>query len=1506
MTETVDEFISRLKTKILENVATKTPTADVAIMVIPGAYNPIHKGHLAMFDKAYKKLISKKPDTLIYGVYVASTDAYIASKLNKSMSSDIDLVKKYSTSSELISGKDRISLCNDAIKDYTSNNSGYANKIYTYPVEHGGGDVVLNKIITQVNPSGNYTITGYIVCGSDHIYNTTDLNKGSYLWKTDVIAIVRKNDVDAIKNAIITKENVNGDMLNLLERWSDKGKTITFVYPVDADEDAGTSSTKVRNLYKLLKMDASDSSVLLCDKAKDELKKLLTDRVYTWVMTNLMAKTQPTCKEEIISAARVEPETGVSGTGTGIAPVKAIEGPASLETGPASVAEAPVIAAEPVAAPVSVLVPSNYFISIHFKTDDRWTFYRCLMRGYLISTYIAAHADADDDAASTQLKSQIRRAMYNSAESVLHADNVFHFDDVIISEYDAIIGMLTRMSRWFKFKLDQSVPRKAFSSVEDGSALMSTADYFVHQLDAAFKVVDTGDVDTSPSMSINEFMDDLTADIDNANSSKVLAAWAATRRAAAATRRAPGAAWTATKSAARSVAGAVSGMASRANATRKNVSASVDKSVADIAESFAARRRAVADASATAAGGGRQVALQQMKQMGGAYNNAEAFAGMMTKLKQYVGDDGAPANKPAMLADEYFERLSKVVAGVSRPSIFGHPLLLYLPFARAFNCVIYVYKPSPSDTGNYILKYIFRGAETGVEEVEEEESEEEEEGVAHAKEVHEIHILDKNPDGAGSAFLDVVESYSSRFALLVLSGTPGTVVGTTSSIATGATSTGVANSTAATAPLIKRKVDASGTPDKVEISPLADASISILPKLPVPVSTAICDEDKELTEECQNDIFKLDTTGTILSTYLSAIGTKYKSTKTATNARNVVPSGSATIIKLGDYKGIDYKLPEITNNVKFILQAATGSMKPNPVNDDLATYGSDALISTVFNCLYLANKNGVDGIIFPMIGGSIFVDRIYITDPTSSKTQRLITPDEIVERLMMGATQFLTNNPSSSIKTIGFCAFNDNIDMMKKFVEKYNAVVPKNLKSKIQYIPMKTKDDYFKVAKETLKPESSINAALVNAANTELEFGGGISAAFRKNLNDMKSGISGTIDNECKQFKNLFHDAYSKYLNVAPTIPANPVQAKPVPIPAPIKSGGTKLKIMTFNTCHEALGAKASGTLDMTHCGTKPTTCRDNINTVIKKGITDKYDFILLQEMTFDFEYIMNSPINDITTQLTQPPLIPNLKYYSDDKYYGYHYKCKESCIGILHLQSMGHATKYFAGNLAGIPYTAEPKNSVNAGARPFIMLLFETKKLIVVNVHAPKGSFKKWVSVLIDYTDDVDFKNAITTKTPIINDIGKIVNFRLSSPNYAFQYVIQDAIRTQLGIADTNLPQHKIIIAGDFNTPNPVIQFGSDEPKTIAFTTPPKGNVLNGTTNITCAFPTSTKLTNYKKGELSDHILSNMKMETGSYKIFDGKIDGGDIPGILETPPEFSDHLPVYATITSEKKEED
>ena len=220
------------------------------------------------------------------------------------------------------------------------------------------------------------------------------------------------------------------------------------------------------------------------------------------------------------------------------------------------------------------------------------------------------------------------------------------------------------------------------------------------------------------------------------------------------------------------------------------------------------------------------------------------------------------------------------------------------------------------------------------------------------------------------------------------------------------------------------------------------------------------------------------------------------------------------------------------------------------------------------------------------------------------------------------------------------------------------------------------------------------------------------------------------------------------------------------------------------------------------------------------------------------------------------------------------------------------------------------------------MILVFKTDKRIVMNVHAPQPRKFKDKSTNIAFTSAEILKiiedAAKSTPSKILQsdfDNKTVISQYRDMQEYAFSYVIPNAIQTKLGLSIEELKTYQFIIAGDFNSADVVInlnvlnQFVDNKWVSslpiLTYHPAPDGNVLNGNTHITCAFPTSSKkLTDYKKGALSDHILSNMKMETGSYKIFDGKIDGADIPGILKTPPEFSDHLPVYATITSEKKD--
>ena len=1234
--------------------------------------------------------------------------------------------------------------------------------------------------------------------------------------------------------------------------------------------------------------------------------------------------------------------------------------------------------------PIKSLSTTGLKPYIKFEKDDSLAFYRCLTRGYMLATYVKQLRTMVDKLTSADkeiIHTRIARLWYRCApiqqedegSDVLHRDNMFCFDDIIIMECDMIIGMLTRISKWAQFKLAQPVPQM-YDMNGVLQEMPTGADYFMHQLKIAFdkRVPATDDA----LISNND-----ASESDAVTAAAAAAAGAASSAAAAALLAADdGSGDAITDSGTRQQSGGNTGdddderaddefdiayflkcltsikpyapptaiTSTSANYNKVARSMKYDKfkhgfkryvhkghnlfkghtRISGGATKVDEEAALVAAAAATAAGAAGAASFFTEAEDADAdadactrFEGTGGSDGLLEPLKVYreVVDTKFVTNQdPAMTAVAYFKRLTKFITQRTRrgvdgiifervtPSIYGHPLLLYLPFARAFDCILEV-------------RYIRNGKAKmfkfpSAEEIQDRGSDMPVIRIFDSNNYD--HDADDDDDDALTTypnFLTNVEDYSKNFTLLVdfeTDGIPGLNLDTVKAAAdksvknvittkrkaaldaaTAAATTITPGATANTRSIYPHTAhvalgsssssSSSSAPSPAPSSAPAPYSAPAPPLAPAPgsnpaklVSPVKCGEDKEITEECQNEIFKLDKTGK-MSNYLSAIGTKYKSTKTATNARNVVPSGSATIIKLSDYPSIKYTSSEIAANVKFILQAATGSMSANPANDDLATYGSDALISTVFNCLYLANKNGVDGIIFPMIGASIFVTRIYVTNP-KTKVQRLITPDEIIERLMMGAVQFLEKYSPSTIKTIGFCAFNSDAAMMEKFRAKYNSVVVnKSLQDKIVYIPMSNAKDYFTVANKTFKSKSTINAALVNAANTELKFGGGISAEFARILNVMKPDISDTIDKAGTEFKNLFHDAYSKYLKVVPTVTAKPIPAKP--IPAPIKSGGKKLRIMTFNTCWEALGSS-----DSTYGGTKPginmsqckNNCKNNIADAIIEKMKAEYDFILLQEMTYEFDnlFLQNGDSKyKVDQAITNSYNTVSSNYEKKHFNVGHKKGSNEggSNIGILIRKNSPLNLDLTAGNviekngnLAGIT-DAEGNHLAFCGNRPYMILVLKKEKIIVINVHYPKNDGGK----ACKDENKKDIKRTELAARILASAMTEITKQEVKFDN-TWRY----------------------IICGDFNNTDPT-NYVTPLIKTITGTTPvPPSLVIH-------KIPTC-------DNRAIDHIFTNFGQPLvpgTNYHVYKHNPALPNISGLGSSTtgqPYFSDHLPVYAEI--------
>jgi exonuclease III len=164
-------------------------------------------------------------------------------------------------------------------------------------------------------------------------------------------------------------------------------------------------------------------------------------------------------------------------------------------------------------------------------------------------------------------------------------------------------------------------------------------------------------------------------------------------------------------------------------------------------------------------------------------------------------------------------------------------------------------------------------------------------------------------------------------------------------------------------------------------------------------------------------------------------------------------------------------------------------------------------------------------------------------------------------------------------------------------------------------------------------------------------------------------------------------------------------------------------------------------------------------------------------------------------------------------------------------------------------------------GNRPFIILRFDTKPCVLVNVHVPHGG-----------SDDV-FRDI--SKNATGKPTGTLADFAFN----ALQRFIPDTV-----FKDTskNKDEYAFILGGDFNTNTPKIDWLKES------TTP----AVTRTTGTCCTTEGGTDFTT--QGAF-DHIFSTLPIT---------KYTVHDITSTAKTsspPPEryyFSDHLPVYAEI--------
>lgn len=312
---------------------------------------------------------------------------------------------------------------------------------------------------------------------------------------------------------------------------------------------------------------------------------------------------------------------------------------------------------------------------------------------------------------------------------------------------------------------------------------------------------------------------------------------------------------------------------------------------------------------------------------------------------------------------------------------------------------------------------------------------------------------------------------------------------------------------------------------------------------------------KNITSECQEDIFKLATKDlaeqNILQKHLSVLRTD---TQYATDKK--LPPGSATIVDLKYYRekfaypkdrvklGTDkddhdssVDVYTFNTEILFVIQAAPAGVGATNISNQSVT-------NSVYNCLYLANANGVKGIAFPIIGGSIFFEKLGITK------------NKLYEILLQGVADYFNYFKDSKIEIVLF-AHDSKVDDTDDFKTIFTTFVSNNKivedkLTELEGMLFTAEYQYNKIDSNTTKI-----TALVNAANTEVQFGTGISGAFSQKLGRLQTTKEPTLDEKIftisddinsqgteikKEFKAAV-DAYIANTNASP--PSTPPSTPP-------------------------------------------------------------------------------------------------------------------------------------------------------------------------------------------------------------------------------------------------------------------------------------------------------------------------------------------------------------------------
>ncbi|CAI2161472.1 10373_t:CDS:10 [Funneliformis geosporum] len=219
-----------------------------------------------------------------------------------------------------------------------------------------------------------------------------------------------------------------------------------------------------------------------------------------------------------------------------------------------------------------------------------------------------------------------------------------------------------------------------------------------------------------------------------------------------------------------------------------------------------------------------------------------------------------------------------------------------------------------------------------------------------------------------------------------------------------------------------------------------------------------------------------------------------------------IPRGSALLTTSG-------KLGE--QRINHIIHACPGSHSgESNIKPTL-----DGVIKSVQNSLLLAQKNKITSIAFPLIGGEIFLD--YFEELTGNEKDK---KERLAETIMVNAINQVLNDLSLGIITIVFVDFysffrNGELPFQKAYKKiKGEKNIWKNALDNARLVEGNNTNQGI------LNYENHKCEAIVNAANLECKFGGGISGRIGK-----ATGNITAIDEEARESASSLAELLDKY-----------------------------------------------------------------------------------------------------------------------------------------------------------------------------------------------------------------------------------------------------------------------------------------------------------------------------------------------------------------------------------------